>query len=69
MYVSTFLMHNHVISEEILVYATKFLCCKSVCLGKISDVALEKMHFTWFPKWVFSHSSPNPATWLWAGYG
>ena len=23
-------------------------CCKSVCLGKISDVAWEKMHFTWF---------------------
>ena len=25
-------------------------CCKSVCLGKISDVAWEKMHFTWFSR-------------------
>ena len=25
-------------------------CCKSVCFGKISDVAWEKMHFTWFSR-------------------
>ena len=25
-------------------------CCKLVCLGKISDVAWEKMHFTWFSR-------------------
>ena len=25
-------------------------CCKSVCLGKISDLAWEKMHFTWFSR-------------------
>ena len=25
-------------------------CCKSVCFGNISDVAWEKMHFTWFSR-------------------
>ena len=25
-------------------------CCKSVCLGKISEVAWDKMHFTWFSR-------------------
>ena len=50
-------------------------CSKSVCLDKISDVAWEKMHFTWFSRRDrFSPTRhqilPSPLyTRLWAGYG
>ena len=41
----------------------QFVVCKSDLLGKINDVACEKMHFTWFSRkrWVLPHLSSNPA--------